>query len=95
MLLLGSAQSTQSVLRPEQGTKSGKTESVCVLAQKTKSLRPARDKISLCSLYQKYLRDTRDNNKNATTKGTVRGKILMAKMYHRYLQIRSSNANNQ
>ena len=93
--VLSSTQSTLSVPRPEQGRKSGDMDSVRVLAQRIKSLRPAHDKIPLCSLYQHYLRNTSNNNKNKTTRGTIRDKIPMAKMYYRYLRSRSSNANHQ
>ena len=91
--MLDSAQSAQSVLRPAQGIKSGNMESVHVPTQRTKSSRPAHDKIPLGTLYQQYLCDTRDKSK--TMMGLVRGKIHIAEMYHRYLRSRSLNANHQ
>ena len=74
-------------------TKSTNTDSVPSLAQRTKSASCAHDKIALRTLYQQCLRDTGDTEK--TKKGTVRGKIPIAEMYHRHLRSRISNTNHQ
>ena len=54
------------------------TKYVPGFAQRTKSTIHAREKMTLRTLYQQYLRDTRDTDKTKT--GTVRGKIYTAEM---------------